>query len=316
MTDLDRIHPLLDGLVDYAGLFPPASLDLPEAVAAYAAHRSGDDAAMLGRFIVPAGRLAELAPLSGAFDAAHPLRLSVLVPGAADGHPESALATALASARSILGTFSGTARIEAVETGMGAVPAGMAARSRLCAAADAVAPLPLFVELPVARRPDEALALLAEFGPARRSGRFGLGAKIRCGGDDASDYPEPGAVAAFLYRCITDGIPFKATAGLHHPVRGIPSPEGPPMHGFLNLFGAAVLGATRGLSEAVLAGIVAETDPAAFSLENGQFAWRDQHAPLPAVQAVRIGLATGFGSCSFDEPADDLRALGWLRSFP
>ena len=50
---------LLDGLIDYAGLFPPAALSMPAAVAAYARYVIGTDRAMLGRFVVPAARLAD-----------------------------------------------------------------------------------------------------------------------------------------------------------------------------------------------------------------------------------------------------------------
>ncbi|MBE0564871.1 MAG: hypothetical protein IH621_02865, partial [Krumholzibacteria bacterium] len=47
----------MEGLIDYAGLFPPAGLDMPAAVAGYAAHRTLPEAWMLGRFIAPAEAL-------------------------------------------------------------------------------------------------------------------------------------------------------------------------------------------------------------------------------------------------------------------
>ena len=50
---------LLRGLIDYAGLFPPASLDMADAVRNYAAYREGEHAWALGRFVVPAARLEE-----------------------------------------------------------------------------------------------------------------------------------------------------------------------------------------------------------------------------------------------------------------
>ncbi|HET7190233.1 MAG TPA: hypothetical protein VFI52_18910, partial [Gemmatimonadaceae bacterium] len=55
------LRALVAGLVDYAGLFPPASLDMPAAAARYAEYRASADAWMLGRFIVPVARLNELA---------------------------------------------------------------------------------------------------------------------------------------------------------------------------------------------------------------------------------------------------------------
>ena len=54
-------RPLLRwGLIDYAGLFPPAALAMDDAVGRYARPTgAGRDAWMLGRFIVPASRLGE-----------------------------------------------------------------------------------------------------------------------------------------------------------------------------------------------------------------------------------------------------------------
>ena len=51
---------LLDHVVDYAGLFPPASRSLEEAAWQYGEHRRGANAWMLGRFVLPASRLDEL----------------------------------------------------------------------------------------------------------------------------------------------------------------------------------------------------------------------------------------------------------------
>src|SRR4051794_24509564 len=57
---LNTVEALLDGLVDYAGLFPPASQDMRAALENYAAYHRGPDRSALGRFIVPMPRLREL----------------------------------------------------------------------------------------------------------------------------------------------------------------------------------------------------------------------------------------------------------------
>ncbi len=110
-------------------------------------------------------------------------------------------------------------------------------------------------------------------------------------------------LAAFLHRAAAAGVPFKATAGLHHP---LPSP---PMHGFVNLFLAAAL-AWHGGSEA----------DALFTLRETSFHF-DSHAAWGAgayrltakqIRAARSGFAISFGSCSFEEPVADLKELGWL----
>ena len=54
------LRALLHGIIDYAGLFPPASLPLDETVLAYSRHRRGPHSWALGRLVVPALRLPEL----------------------------------------------------------------------------------------------------------------------------------------------------------------------------------------------------------------------------------------------------------------
>ena len=121
----------------------------------------------------------------------------------------------------------------------------------------------------------------------------GARAKVRCG-------PEPPPVdelAAFIRRCRAEGIPFKATAGLHHAVRA----EG--QHGFLNVLAAAVFA-----DEEVA---LAEDDPEAFRL-GAAFRWRDREASAAEVSEVRHSLFVSIGSCSFTEPVEELEALAFL----
>jgi hypothetical protein len=121
---------------------------------------------------------------------------------------------------------------------------------------------------------------------------LGLCAKIRCGGERVPTVDE---LAAFVRGCRDRALPFKATAGLHHAVRR----DG--AHGFLNLLAAAVF------DEAALA----EEDADSFRLGVTEFGWRDRAAG-PAEIAQARELFVGFGSCSFFEPVDELKALGLL----
>jgi hypothetical protein len=118
-------------------------------------------------------------------------------------------------------------------------------------------------------------------------------AKVRCG-------PEPPPVdelAGFIRRCREEGIPFKATAGLHHAVRR------DEQLGFLNVLAAAVFGdEERALGE---------NDAGAFGLGE-TFGWRDREAGAAEIGRVRRDLFVSIGSCSFSEPVEELEALGWL----
>jgi hypothetical protein len=140
----------------------------------------------------------------------------------------------------------------------------------------------------------------------------GAGAKIRCGGVAAEHFPTPLQVATFVGTCAELGLAFKATAGLHHPLRHWDSNPGVMRHGFLNITGASVLAHALGLGIDELTEIVAEEDPAAFELSEGSFRWRHRAATVPEIERARTRFVLGYGSCNFTEPVADLVELGWL----
>ena len=291
---------LLAGLIDYAGLFPPARLPLSEAMQRYDRHHDGPDAAMLGRFILPGTRRDALAPwLGSTWHRERPLRLSLL----ADNMDLARLVQWAAAEPSV--------RLEALEL---KPAAGSMARVWLEDILNSLLAIDLdgtevYVEL-VESQDEEMLACLAQW--QGRHALLRLGAKLRCGGITADLVPEPDRVAAVLAAAADGAVPLKFTAGLHHPLRGMDQTEGVPMHGFLNVYGAGLLAHTGGLSAAQLGPVLAETDPRAFRLTAADFAWRDQAVPAAAVADLRSRLLGGYGSCSFTEPVSDLRALGLL----
>jgi hypothetical protein len=130
-------------------------------------------------------------------------------------------------------------------------------------------------------------------------------AKVRCGGVNTGAVPTVVELAAFVQVVGECQLPFKATAGLHHPfAAATPSEANPWRHGFVNVLAASAL-ALRGASSETLVAVLAETDPAAFSTNS----WRDQ--PVSFADARRNGFI-GMGTCSILEPVADLKAAGWL----
>ncbi len=123
---------------------------------------------------------------------------------------------------------------------------------------------------------------------------LGIRAKVRCGG---TVLPTVARMMEFVEACRRLNVPFKATAGLHHPVRSDDD------HGFLNLLAVAIFGEEEAL---------AEEDPSAFGATEDAFTWRDQSADAGEIVRVRRELFRAFGSCSAQEPIDGLRALGFL----
>lgn len=305
----------LAGLVDYAGLFPPAALPLGPALAEYARHRAGAGAWMLGRFIVPAARLEALA---GALATDPSLRggqswaLAVLV-----GAPDlaAALAGLSAQADAIVAceqSGPGGLAVEALEL---VLPAKTGAALALAEALadEGLGGRDLFLEVgnDVEAALDGIAAAAAVWsGPA---GAFPkLGVKLRCGGVVADAFPSTARLAAVIGGAARRGLPLKFTAGLHHPVRHRAAEPSVMMHGFLNVVGAALLATGGDHDPAVLLGCLEETDPAGFRLDEGGFAWRDHEVAAADIRAARADVVGGFGSCSFDEPRQDLAALGLL----
>jgi hypothetical protein len=298
---MTHLRTLLAGTIDYAGLFPPASLGMDEAVQRYAAYSSSNHAWMLGRFVVPVSRLGECAASSDALPAGlrgtFAWNLSAL--GGTDLHADLQTVAAFNRTRRA-GTRPGLS-VDTVEF--------KAQRSEEIDAIHDVftgAPV-LYAEIP--SDPDPAGLLRALAGARMR-------AKIRTGGVTPDAFPSSAHLARFITGCVAAGVPFKATAGLHHPLRGRyrltyadESPAG-SMYGFLNVLVATAL-AGRGAPAEEVRRMLEEEDPRALHVDAGQVRWGAYQLPPAALAAARVHF-TAFGSCSFDEPVNDLQQMGLL----
>lgn len=287
-------------LIDYAGLFPPAELPPAEARRDYESARTGAHAWMLGRFIIPAALLLKApdtvdAPLSviatGKVDVLE--RLGELrAAGSRIEALEIPIASSISPLRTVLSAdeiLDVTGELEAAITTVG------------------LRDVPTYVEVPRAAPWWPMLPAVMD-----ALARMQLRAKLRCGGVTADAFPSVAEVANFIAAAADAGVAFKATAGLHHPVRHLDSATGFTMHGFLNILAATAL--ARGLDSKNLAEIIAEEDATAFAFDDVSFAWRDHRAEVTQLQHARREAFAGYGSCSFDEPIEDLTALGILPS--
>jgi hypothetical protein len=138
------------------------------------------------------------------------------------------------------------------------------------------------------------------------------GFKLRCGGLEAAAFPSPEQVAFAITACRDAGVPLKFTAGLHHPIRHFDNGVQTHMYGFLNVFGAGVLAHARGLDQDQVRQVIEDEDAKDFVFDDAGFRWKDIRATTEEIAAARRSAVISFGSCSFDEPRLDLRALGLL----
>ncbi len=309
--DLRRV--LFERLIDDAGLFPPARLPMAAALAAHAANRVGPTAWLQGRFVAPASRLGDIPAAWPEGLAA--LRVSLVADGAAsaDGDQFAAALEADLAAAAVLEATDGRVRVEVVEVRL-PDPSAAAAVAPAVRRAGFAGPVAALLEAPDSTTATGLAELVRAIAEARAAGGTRLGAKIRSGGQEATLVPDPWAVATFLAACVTDGVPFKATAGLHHPLRGVDEPSGLLMHGFVNLLTATALLRSAVLDARGVEALLVDQDASSFTVEAETLGWRAATVDAADVAALRTDALVSYGSCSFDEPTADLAALGWLPS--
>jgi hypothetical protein len=297
---LRSVDALLAGLVDYAGLFPPASEDMRPALESYASYFESENRKALGRFIVPISRLKELdqegsnlMPRDKTSNAWH---LSVLVAEDVRAAAEEILKF---NRRHSTESRHGQAVIDVAE--LKASKADEIGQQRR----DLPQALTAYFEIPVTTDVSPLVESIA---------KVGARAKVRTGGVTPEAFPPAEAVIDFMATCQREAVPFKATAGLHHPIRGeyrLTYESGGPkgtMYGFVNVFVAAGL-LYAGESEDTAIAALQESDASAFTFEDDAIQWRDKRLSLEQIVASRSEFAISFGSCSFREPVDELAHL-------
>ena len=298
---MNAIRTLLQGSIDYAGLFPPAGLDMAAAVQNYAQYHTSPDAWALGRFVVPGSRLGEFEAATAMHRSGDrtdgPWRLSVLA------GPEPALdLEAIAKfnqrhSRADAPLIADTLELKA--TSASAIPSLMGTVSD---------GLQTFIEIPIGDDPREILSTVA---------RHGGGAKVRTGGVTRESFPATIDLLRFIRTCVQFGLPFKATAGLHHPLRSeyrltyAEDSPAAPMFGFLNLFLATGL-VRAGMDASDAVRLLEERSPRAFQVDEDGISWERHRLDREALRSMRQQGMTSFGSCSFTEPLSDLEALNLL----
>jgi hypothetical protein len=311
------IRTLLTDLIDYAGLFPPAKLDMAHAVEEYNRCRMGEREWMLQRFICPVSRLGEFARCAGPLmpgtagtsgyremaGAGEPWKLSVLLEPGPGNDIEQDLEAIAAFNDAHAEEQNGLAVIDTCEV-------------RIAAPTDVdvildqmLEDVSTFFEFPVTTDCRGFIAALSG-SPAA--------AKIRTGGVVGNAFPTVAEVSAFLHACHGADVPFKATAGLHHPVRGThrltyeKESASCTMHGFVNLFVAACLVRSGKSDDRITQLVLKEEDPSAFRFSDQVLGWKDYLVETMMVARARETFALSFGSCSFEEPVHDLQRMGVL----
>lgn len=317
---MPRSHALFTRLFDYAGLFPPASLDMADAMERFGRYRTENSAWMLGRLIVPASRLEEVSRnaslLSGRdgspsrpIDGTRSWRLSALI----TTDPADAAHVAAFNLRHA-DAANGAAIIDTVETVVATPEDVRALRAWASRGFD------VYCELTPGASLDSMLDAIA---------RAGLHAKLRMGGPHPESVPTCESVAAFLCACVARGVVAKATAGLHHAITGVHPLSGAAeaehvlQFGYLNLVLAAGIAEGAGRAavqsrevQSTVCRLLALQEPPNW-VGHSAIEWSGAHGPiiegpLDQFAVAGRGIIRSIGTCSFEEPLDDARKIGLI----
>ncbi len=284
---------LLKGSVDYAGLFEPASLQPSPALDEFRYWRGQDFGFTVGRFCCLAGRLSELLPLLREGDG-----LSIAAIGKRTTTPDEWDKAREQEAEAMTAfqvAAEGAAEIGAYEV---FVP-----NQELLKDLEGFSSVDVFAELPWREGMTDTVAATSEMD--------WLALKARTGGTKPGSVPSGSDLASFIWNCMSLEIPFKLTAGLHHPLPNVNAETGDHQHGFVNVFTAAALAYAEEVPAGELVSVLSASDPSEWSFGDAGLSFRGHEVGLDDLEAVREIFA-GFGSCSVQEPRDDLEALRWL----
>lgn len=294
-------------IIDYAGLYPPANLPLEDAFRNFVEYQSSPDAWMLSRFVIPAKWLVELPGFQE--------NLSFATLGRGGKDMDEFLENVNLDIVDI-NSFREVHANSNVDMYEVALPASSLtdkymANDIVTRAADALNKngITVFFEAPFGAGWEGRAEKLVR--ALRKVKDKHVGFKLRTGGVTADAFPSTEQIAWAISEVREADVPMKCTAGLHHPIRHFNESVQTKMHGFLNVFGAGVLANARNISQAEIQSILEDEDPANFVFDENGFEWKDLRVVNYEVSAMRQ-LVTSFGSCSFDEPRDDLRNLNLL----
>jgi hypothetical protein len=327
------LRALLRGVIDYAGMFPPAKLPLDQAIRSYAQYRMELEHGMLGHFVCPVAQLREVEPYLGDLFAKPmpPLGISALGSGGID---TKELLNHLQRDQFAIDLFHGGGASRAVVNSFEVrlppdyAPAADSSDTDLTHTVRVTkdgfgerhAPIMVYWEPSLGEDWRQRISAVINVLSADRIGKRFVktqrtrprGLKLRCGGVEAAAVPSSEKVAFVIAACRDAGVALKFTAGLHHPIRHFDAGLQTKVHGFINVFVAGVLAFARKLNEQQIQEIIEDEDSNDFVFTDAGLSWRDLNAGTEEIADARRQAVISFGSCSFDEPRDDLRKLGWL----
>jgi len=300
------LHHFLDKLIDYAGLFPPAKLEIEPSLKNYAEYIKSTDKWMMSQFIIPVSRLDEIPTgLMKKYSENFPLRLSLISGDICNDiatvnkfikmNNNSTIFTGYESRISDLAMFSQNL-LDVQKLGQD--------QNLNFESFYEVSPNDSWIN-----QMNEVVSIISAFNARYEAG---VGFKLRCGGVEANMFPPADNIAQAILACRDASVSMKFTAGLHHPVRHYSESVKTKMYGFFNIFIGGMIADKFNLEADALTTILLDENPENFTFDDNGLHWKTYSISSLEIQNYRQEAFISFGSCSFNEPREDLQQLGLL----
>lgn len=298
----------MESLIDYAGLFPPSELPFEDAISNYKSYSSSPDFWILNRFICPVSNLNNLLSHLPDFTHEKPLQLSVLLPSIfQDDKYINKFNEELNTIKTFEDQYGDVCKIESLEAKINAQNDNL--DDILNILSTSIESLDNSVEIFLEPAITDFSLISNQIS---KSSIKNTQLKLRCGGVVPEAFLSSKTIASVLSNCKNTGIKLKFTAGLHHPLRHFNEQMGTKMHGFVNVFGAALLFYANKIDNINLIEVLEDENPHNFEFQNSSFSWKNASLSVEEIAVLREEALLSYGSCSFNEPRDGLRNLGWM----
>ncbi|HRE41954.1 MAG TPA: hypothetical protein PLG90_11530 [Ignavibacteria bacterium] len=317
-TNTRSLVAVVEKFLDYAGMFPPAKLPLLEAFANYVKYAGDQYSWLLSRFICPANNLLQLADIIKLQfeDTNYPLRIAVLGKGGESIKDyRNEFLNDINNLKAFRSRFKSNIYANVYEV---RIPDQLIISKDEAQITEIVnftiseleekvgKDLKIYFEGVNKADWDNSIDLVTYILSNFKDEGKNIGYKIRLAGLTAIDIPTCRQLAVVLLNCLDRSLPIKATQGLHHPFRHYNEDVHGKMHGFINLFTAAIIGNRHGVEGDVLIKILEDENADNFVFNDDMLVWNGYEVDMDWIKYGRDDVMHSFGSCSFDEPVSDM----------
>lgn len=302
----NTLKELLSGILDYAGVYPPAKLDFTSSYTNYCTYRNSPKAFMLGSFVCP---ITNLEDLRASQTPESPIDVSVIASAAQN--QENFFRQLESDVEKTTSYFSHAIpshNLYSFEVRLMSYDTDIQKCEKVLNKLYSINKnTKLFLEVPFLDGWENSVLEMI----SRISEQTLCNAKIRTGGLNQNSFPTVKQLQQFIYACANNELPFKATAGLHHPITHWDDEIKVIMHGFFNVFISAIC-MYHNYEHEIVEKILSSQNTSDFQFYDEYAVICDNKITLEEIQQGRT-FALSFGSCSLDEPVEHLVSLGYIE---